>query len=338
MDASLPVRLLLLAPPLDGPPTGGTLYNRAMLAALRAAGADIQATTLAACDAAAPGVLRLVDSLYLDHLPALKASAPRVPTWLLLHYLPAQVRRARAVAMHELSASERAALANADAVVATSEFMASQLAALGLPAGRVLCVEPGVTPIARAPAGDGVLRALVLGSVTGAKGQLELLTVLAPALRADDALQLDLVGSLDAEPDHAAACSALIANEPALRVRVALHGSLAHGAALAYLSHSSVLLSASRMESYGMALSEARAAGVPIIARTGGNAAAHVHAEAGGALCTDARAVARELLSLTRDRPLLAQRDALALAARRARSWSDAAATLLAFVAEQSSP
>jgi glycosyltransferase involved in cell wall biosynthesis len=357
MDAPPPVRLQLLAPPLDGPPTGGTLYNRALLAALRTAGAQIQARPLQHVQYgdgpailpfakpptnAAPserGALQLVDSLYLEHLPALKAAAPGLPTWLLLHYLPAQVQHGRAVGEHELSAAERTALASADAVVATSPFMADQLTALGLDARRVLCVEPGFTAVARSATGGAELRALVLGSVTQAKGQLELLTALARELRdlhespeLAGALQLDLVGSLAAEPEQAAACRALIASEPALRTRVTVHGSLGHDVALAYLARASVLLSASRMESYGMALSEARAAGVPIIARAGGHAAAHVSADAGGALCSDAQAVARELLLLVRDRPLLAQRDALARAARRSRSWSQAAAELLAFV------
>jgi glycosyltransferase involved in cell wall biosynthesis len=211
--------------------------------------------------------------------------------------------------------------------------MASQLGALGVAADRVLCVEPGVTAIERSAPSDGVLHALVLGSVTRGKGQLELLAELATQLRQDDRLQLDVVGSLDAEPEHAARCSALVANEPALRGRVVLHGVLAHEAALDRLARASVLVSASRMESYGMALSEARAAGVPIIARDAGHAAAHVSPHAGGALCPDTRALARELLALARTPSLLAERDALARSARRSRSWGQAAADLLAHVA-----
>jgi glycosyltransferase involved in cell wall biosynthesis len=349
MDASLPIRLELVAPALDGPPTGGTLYNRALLAALRDAGSDLRATTLAPAangdgpakltcseipeNASTPWVpaLRIVDSLYLAQLPALQAGDASIPLWLLLHYLPAQVHRGRTVALHELSASERDALAVASAVIATSPFMAHQLAVLGLDAGRVLCVEPGVTAVERVPA-EHALHALVLGNVTRAKGQLELLAELAVELRADDSLQLELVGALDAEPEHAAQCTELVAREPALRGRVVLRGALAHEAALDRLARASVLVSASRIESYGMALSEARAAGVPIIARDAGHAAAHVSADAGGTLCPDARTIARELLTLARTPALLARRDALARAARRARSWPQAAAELLAYV------
>jgi glycosyltransferase involved in cell wall biosynthesis len=332
MDASRPVRRLrLLAPPLEGPPTGGTLYNRALLAALREAGVDARAA-----ERWERGELGLVDSLYLERLPALKAAAQHSPTWLLLHYLPAQVRYGRAVAMHELSASERAALAAADGVIVTSRFMAQQLAALGVAQERVLCVEPGVTQVARAaPSAAPALRALVLGSVVEAKGQLALLRALASELRAQDALQLDVVGSLDAEPAHAAACQGLIASQPALRARVIVHGALAHERALELLAQAGVLVSASRMEAYGMALSEARAAGVPIIARVGGNAAEHAVPEAGGVLCADEQTVARELLAVARNPALLAERDALARAGVRARSWSQAAAELASFFSQR---
>jgi hypothetical protein len=186
---------LLVAPPLDGPPTGGTLYNRALCAALRDTGIELRPCTWQEALRGEHGeTLRLIDSLYLERVPALKAAAPRVPSWLLLHYLPAQVQHGRTVTAEELSTVERAALAAADGVIATSRFMAEQLTALGVPAHHVRCVEPGITEVTRMPRSDQAVRALVLGSVTRAKGQLELLRALAGELRDDDALQLDLVG------------------------------------------------------------------------------------------------------------------------------------------------
>lgn len=321
---------LLVAPPLDGPPTGGTLYNRALVAALRVAGLELQVCARQeALRGKRKGALCIIDSLYLPHAPELKAAVADAPTWLLLHYLPAQVRHGRAVTVSELSGAERDALAAADGVIATSPFMAEQLRELGVGADHVVCVEPGVAAVTRVARADQTVRALVLGSVTEAKGQLELLRALARDLRSDDALQLDLAGSLTVEPEHVTECRALIAAHPPLAARVVLHGELDHEAALELLARTDLLVSVSRMESYGMALSEARAAGVPIIARAAGNVAAHVRSEAGGTLCMDADAVARELLALTRDRHVLAQHDALARTHRLTRSWPDAAAELV---------
>jgi glycosyltransferase involved in cell wall biosynthesis len=86
------------------------------------------------------------------------------------------------------------------------------------------------------------------------------------------------------------------------------------------------------MESFGLALAEARALGVPIVARAGGNAAAHVDAAAGGRLVGDDAALAAECALLARDPAERQARRAAAQAARsrsRSRSWADAARDLL---------
>src|SRR5690606_33710116 len=94
-----------------------------------------------------------------------------------------------------------------------------------------------------------------------------------------------------------------------------------------------VLLSASRMESYGMALAEARACGRPILARPGGNVAALVDPAWGGALVPHAAAVAESCVALARDRVELEARQRRAWEHRTAWSWSASAARLVALLA-----
>jgi len=92
------------------------------------------------------------------------------------------------------------------------------------------------------------------------------------------------------------------------------------------LAEAELLLSASVMESYGMALAEARVAGVPILARAGGNAASHVDASAGGELVASTPELVRACLELARTPARLRERIASArLHAPAARSWSEAA-------------
>lgn len=321
---------VFVVPDLDGPETGGTLYNARLIAALRARGVACRALKIDA--ALAPGALAQdehvwLDSLYFAELPALEAHAPR----LVLHYLPSQVAHARAVAWHELSAVERAALEHAAGFLVTSRFMAQQLARFTLGARRVLCVEPGVElAAAAAQPTRGELQALMLCNVIEGKGVLPCLRALAALAHEDDRFRLAIAGSLDAEPEYARACAALIDTQPLLRARVTLLGALRHHEALARLQRSDVLLSASRMEAYGMALAEARAAGVPIVARAAGNAGALVVSESGGALVTSEHEVAAELLACTRDPARLSAARARALAARLSRSWQDAAADFCA--------
>jgi glycosyltransferase involved in cell wall biosynthesis len=96
------------------------------------------------------------------------------------------------------------------------------------------------------------------------------------------------------------------------------------------MSRGNLLLSASRMESYGMALGEARALGLPIIALRGGNTAALVLAGAGGELLENDVELGRACVRLCRDGAEHARRLALAHAERLAeRSWSQAARELL---------
>jgi glycosyltransferase involved in cell wall biosynthesis len=112
---------------------------------------------------------------------------------------------------------------------------------------------------------------------------------------------------------------------------VRLLGPLPHADTLARVAASDVLLSASRMESFGLALAEARALGVPIVARDAGNAAAHVDARAGGVLVADDAELARECVRLAHDPAELARRRAAARALRPpSRSWADAACDFLA--------
>jgi glycosyltransferase involved in cell wall biosynthesis len=322
---------VFVVPDLDGPETGGTLYNARLIAALRARGVACHA--LAIDVAKVPGALAhaeqvWVDSLYLAELPVLEARAPR----LVLHYLPSQVAHARMLEWDELCAVERAALERAAGFLVPSRFMAQQLARLPLHDRSVLCVEPGVELPEAAAAGrtDRELNALMLCNVTEGKGVLEFLQALGALARDADRFRLAIAGSLAAEPAYAQACARSIDAQPCLRARVVLCGALRHRDALVRLQQSDVLVSASRMEAYGMALAEARAAGVPIIARAAGHASALVTAERGGALVASAREVAAELLALTRDPARLRAARARATAARLVRSWHDAAAEFCA--------
>ncbi len=327
-------RLGFVVPALAGPISGGTLYNARLIAALRRRGVRCVCWQPRGSPRAAPPRRIFVDSLYLDAMPALRARFPRAALYLLLHYLPALVEHGRAVGPRALSDAERAALALADGFLVTSPFMRAQLSRLGAGRRPLLCVEPGVA-LPRAPAaarGGGPPRALMLCNLVPAKGVLPLLQALRDELRARDQFVLQIAGRLDLDPSHARACRALLRRDAALRARVRLLGALPQREALRLLRGAGALLSASRMESFGMALAEARAAGVPILARAGGHVAAQVRAAAGGQLVRDEAALARAWLALVREPGELTarRRRAQAAAGAAARSWDRAATELLA--------
>ncbi len=286
--------------------TGGDLYNLRLFSALRAFGADVHETTI---DGERPPGKVLVDSLYLDALPRF------APCHLLAHYLPCLV------AGTTLSEAERAALIAADGFVTTSAFMARELTRLAPEPRPVVVIAPGidvtntahVTPAARGS------RAILVANLTPGKGVLPLLRALASR-----PLALAVVGSPDVDPDYAAACHAA-------GPHVEFLGALSHAQTTAAIAASDFLVSASRMESFGLALAEARALGVPIVARTGGNAAAHIDPSAGGCLVDSDEALADECIRLASDpTELEARRHAARTHLPPPRSWADAAREFLA--------
>jgi glycosyltransferase involved in cell wall biosynthesis len=316
-------------PALDGPITGGTLYNRELIAALRTL-SDVRLLDLSTGrrDEAEGLPLIWVDSLYLRELPLLR-DVSTGKLGLIVHYLPSFVRLGRRTSRAELSPEERAALAAADAFLVTSEFMRGALEALVAPNQKpILVVEPG-THAALAPApplASAELRVITVGNLVEGKGIEPWLGALNAALGEDDRLKVWIIGSLSALPEYAERCQALVRRSPELATRVTFLGALSEPETLAWLARGDLFVSASRMESYGIALSEARVVGLPILACAGGNAAAHVDPEAGGELVSDPTALARACLALARDSALCGERQAKARArAPLGRSWLAAA-------------
>jgi glycosyltransferase involved in cell wall biosynthesis len=137
---------------------------------------------------------------------------------------------------------------------------------------------------------------------------------------------------LQLEAAYARECVTLCGQDTWLREHVRFLGSVAQGELFDRLAHASVLVSASRVESYGMALAEARALGTPILALPGGNVLNHVAAESGGELLPNARALAQALCNLLAHPNRLAARQTRARAAASSRAWSAAAQEFVAAV------
>ncbi|HET8940154.1 MAG TPA: glycosyltransferase family 4 protein [Polyangiales bacterium] len=288
---------VFVTPPLDGPATGGTLYNRQLLAAVD----DSQQFSLAELPAQVSAEQVWVDSLYLAELPALRRrleSTTRVG--LLLHYLPSLLSNPQLRAAKELSDVELRALEHADMVVTPSEYL-RQLVLELCPGKPCACVGPGVEvpQLGGEPVRDG--SALMICNVTENKGVLPFLQELALLAPSSADFELSIAGSLQLETAYARTCVELCQQGAWLRAHVRFVGSLPQPALFLRLARASVLVSASRFESYGMALAEARALGTPILALEGGNVANMLAADSGGELTRSPRALAHALCQLMSD-------------------------------------
>ena len=254
MSAAQSASQLFIVPDVAGPVTGGTLFNRELVRALAASGTVVSTCDLATAfrflrDRAAVPELCWVDSLYLDELPRLRRSlgaAHRLG--LLLHYLPSLVARGSDIARADVSGEERAALEQAEAVLVPSAFMRAIAVRLGVPASRVLLVEPGrmAQGVATPSPKNDRLRAVMVANLTPGKGIEPFLSALQRKLADDDQFELSIVGSHEMDPVYARACREVVARNSRLGA-VQLPGALAPEATISRMAECNLMVSASVM-------------------------------------------------------------------------------------------
>jgi glycosyltransferase involved in cell wall biosynthesis len=279
------VRVHVVAPEgFDDPgqPTGGNIYDLRVCAGLAEAGWDVQVTTAAgAWPDPGPGpradLARIVsaipdgETVLIDGLIASSAAEQllshtgRVRMTVLLH-MPLMTALDAVLDTHRdvgAELSERAVLRAVTSVVVTSEWTRRQiLARYGIPAHRVHVARPGVDQVT-APAQPVHGRLLCVGVLSRHKGQDLLVEALADLAERD--WHCVLAGPLDRDPDFAKQLRARI-ERLGYGHRIQLTGVIT-GAALSHeYATADVLVAPSRSETYGMAVTEALAHGLPVIA------------------------------------------------------------------------
>ena len=263
---------------LDDParPSGGNAYDRRVCSELGRMGWRVRLHEVpgswphpdAAALAALAGVVeRLPDDavVLLDGLVASTAPETLVP----------QAGRMRLVALVHMPLGHRPThrdareregpvLAAAAAVVTTSAWSRRTLLELyGLPGDRVHVAEPGVDAAALAPGTATAAALLCVGAVIPGKGHDVLLDALATI--ADLPWDCVCVGSLDRDPAFARSVQRRVLGN-GLRDRVRFPGPrVAANLDRTYVSADLVVL-ASRVETYGMVVTEALARGLPVVA------------------------------------------------------------------------
>jgi glycosyltransferase involved in cell wall biosynthesis len=278
-------------------PTGGYAYDRRVVAELPAFGWRVDVLDLGSDFPQPSSIARerarvllagtpegqplIVDGLALGVLPEAAAALRKTHRLVgLVHHplaLETGLSAAEAAALNE---SEREALANVRHVIVTSASTKRLLVAdYNVSHDRITVAPPGVDQVRRQPvATDGPLRLLAVGSIVPRKGY----DVLIQALErlADLPWHLTIVGDASRSPKTTAQLNADI-TRACLSDRVRMVGAVPAESLSEFYANADVFVLASRFEGYGMAFTEAIAAGLPVIGTTAGAIPETVRVDAG---------------------------------------------------------
>lgn len=308
----MPELTFLVAGRLDGR-TGGSLYNRRMAEALTRRGWAVQVEELdegfpypdsAALERASAALRRLpagrlvlIDGLAFGAMPEVVwPERTRLRLVALVHLPLASAPGLGPEAAAHFRQSERRALACARRVIVTGPNALTLLQSVGLRHRNVTVVEPGTDPAPLATgSGGGAVRLLCVGALRAGKGH----DVLLAALRMvpQGGWSLTCAGSLTCDPGTAAQVRGLVSRLH-LDPSVTLLGELDEQALGASYASADLLVHPSLCETYGMAVAEALARGLPVIATATGAARSLVGDSAGlvvppGNAAALAKAIAR---------------------------------------------
>lgn len=322
--------------------TGGYVYDKRLIAELRALGWQVDhlrwpegfpapnAAELAQTEASLAelpdGATVLVDGLAFGALGEMALRhAGRLRLVALVHHPLALETGIAPELAATLAASERLALTAARAVVTTSRTTAEILVdQFAVPEPKITVAPPGTDP-AKGPRGErqaGPLRLLAVGSVIPRKGFDLLVEALAGL--ADLPWTCRIAGSTERSPEtHAALVTRIAA--AGLDGRIRFLGEVSDVPAL--YREADLFVLPSRYEGYGMVFAEALAHGLPIVGAATGAVPEVVPAGAGILVPPDdAGALGRALRDVMADQALQTSLSAGARAAAAALPrWSDTA-------------
>ncbi|KUO06165.1 glycosyl transferase [Streptomyces caeruleatus] len=211
------------------------------------------------------GTVVLLDGLVACGVPEIVVpEAERLRLAVLVHLPLGDETGLDPAVAAELDARERTVLRAVPAVIATSDWAVRRLVSHhGLAPERVHVAAPGADIAPLASGTDGVSRLLCVAAVTPRKGQHRLVEALATVT--DLPWSCVCVGGLNQDPEYVAQLRSLIARH-GLKDRLILAGPQAGAELDASYNSADLMVLTSYAETYGMAVTEALARGIPVLA------------------------------------------------------------------------
>ncbi|UIX29665.1 glycosyltransferase family 4 protein [Streptomyces sp. GQFP] len=250
---------------LDLPGFGWQVHKHAVAGDWPRPGADARAELARTLRELPDGTVVLLDGLVACGVPEIIVpEAERLRLAVLVHLPLGDETGLDPAVAAELDALERTVLRAVPSVIATSDWAVRRLVSHhGLAPDRVHMAAPGADIAPLASGTDGVSRLLCVAAVTPRKGQHRLVEALAAVT--DLPWSCVCVGGLEQDPEYVSDLRALIAKH-GLEDRLHLAGPQAGAQLDASYAAADLMVLTSYAETYGMAVTEALARGIPVLA------------------------------------------------------------------------
>ncbi len=277
-------------------PSGGNYYNRYLIQALLRLGVHVSHSAFQPnVLLSSPDTLYLLDSLFFE---AVTTPDRQIPPGCfgLVHHL----NSLWPLSTEYFAQREKPVLDHLSGYIVTSRFTRQYLSDRGIDAAHIHVIEPAPRMQHIHRTADPVVHALMLGSCIPRKAQLSFLEALAedgPALN----YSLTIAGSLTTDSVYARQCQRILKDNPLLQQSVRFAGEQQTAEIQRLYAEHNVFISASEMETFGMAIQDAVVSGMPVLVQEGGYAAEHVVQGQNGFRCANSTALVQAFCRCVED-------------------------------------
>jgi glycosyltransferase involved in cell wall biosynthesis len=298
---------LFLVPEPSDFVSGGNVYNQQLMQALRSLGVSWERAESGEMIWQVQPQVALLDTLYLEEFPWEKwEKKPVGKLGIIFHHLDCLELPFASAAQRKAFEPVRRYFEAVDFILLTSDFSRRFFVEMGFDEKKLLVIPPAndLKAAAEAPP-PGPLRGLMVANLIPRKGVRPFLAALIRQGQPEDDFLLHIAGDDRLDPGYARQCVQLWKENEWLARRLSFLGILDRQAMNEAYGSAHAFISASQVESFGMALQEARAAGLPILAiggeqGRGGYGASFVVPGKNGELAVDPEALAGKWLGWVR--------------------------------------
>ena len=204
----------------------------------------------------------IVDSIFINDLDSSQLIGLPCKKYFICHFLPSMIGKGRGK-YYELKILELF-----DTIIVNSHFCFEILLNMGVSKGLII-IEPFIDQFFNISPGDQNENALIIANWLPSKQIDQFLLCLTKEKSIP--ISITIIGSTGMDPFYFKGCSRIISNSQELTHKIRILGEVDRKDTQLVLANSGLLLDCSAFETYGMAVAEAVAIGVPVLTLGNGN-------------------------------------------------------------------